>query len=223
MMRLAAITRHAVITSATLPRNSRPVRAGGACGGRPSLYSCSSHRRSRSRTGCSRARRRDGLPALVLVIDPADSDVLLRSPRDPAEPILGKAKWRIIPATSLLQAATTLGIFFWALRARDLSEARNLAFNTLVFGELFRAFAARSPTRLFWEVGVFTSVRLLAVVVASVVLQLVMHHTAVAQRIFAIKPLSLTDCILTLSVAFVPVTLTELGKLLRRRKPHDAP
>ena len=88
--------------------------------------------------------------------------------------------------------------------------------------ELFRAFSARSPTRLFWEVGVFTNVRLLVVVVVSVVMQLVIHHTAVTQRIFDIAPLSLNDCILTLSVALVPVTLTEIGKLVRRRTPRDA-
>ena len=164
----------------------------------------------------------DGLPALALVVDPADTDVLLRPPRDPAEPILGRAEWKVIITTGLLQAATTLGIFLWALRVRDLSEARNLAFSTLVFGELFRAFSARSPTRLFWAVGVFTNVRLLAVVAVSVVMQLVIHHTAVTQRVFDIKPLSLNDCILTLSVALVPVTLTEIGKLVRRRTPRDA-
>ncbi len=165
----------------------------------------------------------DGLPALALVVDPADPDVLLRPPRDPTEPILGKREWQVIFTTGLLQTATTLGIFVWALRARDLSEARNLAFSTLVFGELFRAFAARSPTRLFWEVGAFTNLRLLAVVVLSVVMQLVLHHTAIAQRVLAIKPLSLNDCILTLLVALIPVTLTELSKLLRRRNSHEGP
>lgn len=37
-----------------------------------------------------------------------------------------------------------------------------LAFSVLVFAELFRAFAARSTTRLFWEVGAFTNIRLVA-------------------------------------------------------------
>ena len=82
----------------------------------------------------------DGLPALALVVDPTDPDVLLRPLRDPTEPILGRTEWQLILTTGLRQAATTLGIFVWALRARDLSEARNLAFSTLVFGELFRAF-----------------------------------------------------------------------------------
>jgi Ca2+-transporting ATPase len=104
----------------------------------------------------------------------------------------------------------------WALNSRDLVEARNLAFSVLVFGELFRAFAARSTTRLFWEVGAFTNVRLLGVVVVSVLLQLGIHHIPAAQTIFEIGPLSGADCALTLLVAMGPVTVIELGKLVRR-------
>ena len=114
----------------------------------------------------------DGLPALALVVDPPEDDVLQRPPRHPDEPMLGRAEWRFIITTGLLQAAATLGVFVWALNARDLSEARNLAFSVLVFGELFRAFAARSTTRVFWEVGAFTNLRLLGVVLFSVLMQL---------------------------------------------------
>jgi Ca2+-transporting ATPase len=158
----------------------------------------------------------DGLPALALVVDPAEADVLQRPPRHPDEPMLGHAEWRFIITTGLLQAAATLGVFVWALSARDLSEARNLAFSVLVFGELFRAFAARSTTRVFWEVGAFTNVRLLAVVVFSVLMQLGIHHIPAAQAVFEIGPLSVADCLLTLLVASAPVTVIEVGKLVRR-------
>jgi Ca2+-transporting ATPase len=158
----------------------------------------------------------DGLPALALVVDPPEEDVLKRPPRHPDEPMLGRREWQFIVSTGLLQAATTLGVFVWALEARDLVEARNLAFSVLVFGELFRAFAARSTTRVFWEVGAFTNLRLLGVVVVSVLLQLGIHHIPVAQDIFEIGALSVGDCVLTLLVALVPVTVIELSKLARR-------
>jgi P-type Ca2+ transporter type 2C len=159
----------------------------------------------------------DGLPALALVVDPPEDDVLQRQPRHPDEPMLGRAQWRFIIATGLLQAVTTMGVFVWALTERDLSEARNLAFSVLVFGELFRAFAARSTTRLFWEVGAFTNLRLLGVVVLSVLMQLGLHHIPAAQALFEIGPLSAADCALTLMVALIPVTVVELSKLVRRR------
>jgi Ca2+-transporting ATPase len=158
----------------------------------------------------------DGLPALALVVDPPEDDVLQRPPRHPDEPMLGREQWVFIASTGVLQAVATLSVFVWALNSRDLVEARNLAFSVLVFGELFRAFAARSTTRLFWEVGAFTNVRLLGVVVVSVLLQLGIHHIPAAQTIFEIGPLSGADCALTLLVAMGPVTVIELGKLVRR-------
>jgi Ca2+-transporting ATPase len=158
----------------------------------------------------------DGLPALALVVDPPEEDVLRRPPRHPDEPMLGRAQWRFIIMTGLLQAVATFGVFVWALNARDLTEARNLAFSVLVFGELFRAFAVRSTTRVFWEVGAFTNLRLLGVVVVSVLIQLGIHHIPAAQAVFEIGPLSMADCVLTLMVALGPVTAIEVGKLVSR-------
>ncbi len=159
----------------------------------------------------------DGLPALALVTDPTDADVLTRAPRRPDEPLLGRPEWTNIALTGLLQAVATLSVFVWALQTRDLTEARSLAFSTLVFGELFRAFAARSTTRLFWEVGAFTNLRLLGVVVLSVGVQLAIHHIPATQALFQIGELSLADCGLGLLVGLGPVSVLELSKLVRRR------
>src|SRR5262245_49094318 len=104
----------------------------------------------------------DGLPALALVMDPPDPDVLRRPPRALAEPMLGRREWTGVSATGALEAAVVLGVYVWALRASGVQAARALAFDTLVVSELFRAFAARSPTRLFGQVGVFTNLRLIA-------------------------------------------------------------
>ena len=59
----------------------------------------------------------DGLPALALVMDPADEDVLSRPPRSPAEPMLARAQWNCHRLHGPLEAATTLSVFVWALRA----------------------------------------------------------------------------------------------------------
>ena len=109
-----------------------------------------------------------------------------------------------------------MGVFLWALAARDVPEARTLAFAVLVFGELFRALSARSPERLFWEVGVFTNVPLLGVIVVSVLMQIALHRIPVARALFNIGPLSAADCALALLVALVPVTVIELSKVARR-------
>ena len=158
----------------------------------------------------------DGLPALALVVDPVDSDVMEKPPRNPEEPLLGRPEWRTILLTGAVQAVVTLTVFAWALSYRDLLEARNLAFSVLVFGELFRAFAARSEHRLFWEVGPFSNLRVLAVVVVSAFVQLGIHHIPATQALFQIGDLSLADCALALVLGLIPVTVLEVSKLLRR-------
>ena len=167
----------------------------------------------------------DGLPALALVMDPPSEGAMKLPPRKPTEPMLRNAEWLTIIAMGLLQATVTLAVFVWALRSRDLAEARNLAFSTLVFGELFRAFAARSTHRLFWEVGAFTNLRLLGVVLVSALVQVALHHFPLTQRLFQLSSLSLADCALSLAVGLVPVTLIELQKLVRRaiRGPGQPP
>ena len=158
----------------------------------------------------------DGLPALALVLDPVAPDVLERPPRRPDEPILGREEWISIAFTGALQTAATLGTFAWALRSRNLEEARNLAFTVLVFGELFRAFAARSATRLFWEMGAFTNVTLLGVVAVSGLLQIGIHHIPGTEQLFQIGTISLEDCALSMLIGLVPVSVVECSKLVRR-------
>jgi Ca2+-transporting ATPase len=160
----------------------------------------------------------DGLPALALVIDPVEDDVLRRPPRHPDEPMLGRPQWTFIVATGLLLAAVTLSVFVWALRSREVPEARNLAFSVLVFGELFRAFAARSTTRPIWEIGVFSNVPLLAVVAGTALLQVALHFLPATETAFQIAPLTLADADLTLLLALIPVVAIEGYKLVRRRR-----
>jgi Ca2+-transporting ATPase len=158
----------------------------------------------------------DGVPALALVTDPPSPDVMRRPPRNPAESILGLPEWRTIGITALLQAAIALGVYVWALETRGLDTARNLTFSALVFGELFRAFAARDANRPFWEVGVFTNIKLLCVVIASVLVQLAIHHFPATQKLFQIGALSLADCILTLALGCIPLLALETTKLVKR-------
>jgi P-type Ca2+ transporter type 2C len=158
----------------------------------------------------------DGLPALALAADPADPDVLSRPPRGTDDPLLGLREWRGILLIGVLQAALTLGIFEWALAAHGVDEARNLAFTSLVFGELFRAFGARSTEKTIFELGLLSNWRLLLVVVLSAVVQLLLHYVPVLEEALHIAPLSLVDCVLSFAIGSVPLIVLEGWKMVRR-------
>ncbi len=158
----------------------------------------------------------DGLPALALVVDPPATDAMKRPPRRPGAPMLGRHEWITVVLTGTLEATAVLGVFVWALAARNLDEARSLAFATLVISELFRSFAARSTTRVFWETGVFSNLLLLAVVVVSLLMQLGLHGLPITQRIFGLFPFTFEDALIAVGVGLVPTTVLELRKLARR-------
>jgi Ca2+-transporting ATPase len=164
------------------------------------------------------------LPGLALAVDPPDDDVMLRQPRDPKSPMLGRDAWLHIAWVAGLQAAVALVTFGWALRHGDLAFARTMTFSVLVFGVLLRAFSSRHTDKLLWEVGYARNALLLAVVVISVGLQIGLLAVPWARGIFQLTPLGGHQLLAALALGFVPVTAVEVGKLVRRawkRRRHS--
>jgi len=159
----------------------------------------------------------DGLPALALATDPIDPDVLSRPPRRTASPLADRRLVVSVLLAGCLTAGVSFGVFVYELRVgSDVATARNAAFSVLVISELLRAFGERSDSRSLWQVGVFSNVRLLAVVGASFGLQLVIHHSPAMQTLFQTEPISLGQCLAWIAIGAVPLTLLELRKLVMR-------
>jgi Ca2+-transporting ATPase len=159
----------------------------------------------------------DGLPSLALVMDPAPADALSRPPRGAEEEILGRDQWTMIALAGLFEASLVMAVFTWAIATRTKTDARTLAFGVIVFAELFRAFAARSTTRVFWTTGIFTNMKLLAVVVASALAQVAVHHVEPLRTLLGLAMLTPADMGLMIGVGLIPVSAIELSKLLPRR------
>jgi Ca2+-transporting ATPase len=130
--------------------------------------------------------------------------------------MLGRPQWTRILWVGALEASLVLGVFMTRLGTGDLAMARSLAFSTLVFCELFRAFAARSRKLVYWQVGAFTNLPLIAVVALSALVQVSIDHLAFARSFFRIEEMSSADTLLCLGVGLIPVTVLEVGKLLAR-------
>jgi len=155
----------------------------------------------------------DGLPALALVMDPAPRDALSHPPRPVDEPMLGGPQWRGVLSLGLLEGLVVLATYGWVLDAHGVAAARTAAFTTLVFSEVLRAFAARSPSRLFWEVGPFTNLKLLAVVAGSIVFQIGLLHIPAARELFGLIMVGPREIVIGLLLGLIPVSAAELAKL----------
>ncbi|MCM2258047.1 MAG: cation-translocating P-type ATPase C-terminal domain-containing protein, partial [Vicinamibacteria bacterium] len=110
-----------------------------------------------------------------------------------------------------------LSVFLSRLETGTVAEARSFAFSTLVFCELFRAFAARSRALTFWQVGTFTNKHLLAAVAVCAVAQVSLGHLPFVSTLFGVHAMSLADTALCAALGLIPVTVLELRKLLARR------
>jgi Ca2+-transporting ATPase len=164
----------------------------------------------------------DGLPALALAADPIDPGVMERPPRRPDAQLTDRASLATIALTGCLTAAVAFGIFAFELgRGGELATARNAAFSTLVVAELLRAFGARSESRLVVEMGLFSNLRLFAIVAVSFAVQLWIHHSLLLERVFGTEPIDLAQCATWIALGSLPLLALEVRKWLRRASEPD--
>ena len=87
----------------------------------------------------------DIFPGLALSVEPPDSGVLLRPPRDPAEPIVSGPGLGRMAMESAWITGGTLAAFAWGVaRYGAGARAGTLAFNTITLAQLLHALSCRS-------------------------------------------------------------------------------
>jgi P-type Ca2+ transporter type 2C len=165
----------------------------------------------------------DGLPALCLAADPIDSDVMARRPRPRAERLTTPAFIRTMVFTGLLTAGVAFAVYAHVLRTGTTAEARTAAFSVLVFGELLRAFGARSATKPIWRIAPLVHRPLLLVVAFSFGLQWWSQHNATFGSFLRTTPVSFADGLLLLALGAIPLIALEIVKVVRRARQAGMP
>ncbi|MDO8882355.1 HAD-IC family P-type ATPase [Pseudotabrizicola sp.] len=161
---------------------------------------------------------------LALAFEPSEPGVMRRAPRRPDAGLLTPfILWRVI-IVSIMFAAISLGVFFWALeQGRDLETARTMVVNTLVILEIFYLFSVRF---LHMTSFTFTGVKgttpvwiALAVVVTG---QLAFTYLPIMNTIFGSRPLTFAEGALIVSLGAASFVLLEFEKrFVRDRFPDE--
>jgi Ca2+-transporting ATPase len=87
----------------------------------------------------------DGLPALALAVDPPETDLMKRKPRDPRTGIFTRPVVTLMVLGGIWSTMINLGLFTWALNSgRSLEEAMTMTFVSLVLIQFFKAYNFRS-------------------------------------------------------------------------------
>lgn len=159
----------------------------------------------------------DGLPALCLATDTIDPAVMKSGPCPRLERLAYRGFLKTVALTGSITAAVSFGVYAWYLRSGSVETARSAAFAVLVFSELFRAFGARSESRLLWQIVPRLNLPLVAVVVVSAGIQVLSQNNAFLGRLLKTAPFPFLDSVALLALGTVPLLFLEVLKAIRVR------
>ena len=160
----------------------------------------------------------DGLPALALGVEPAEEDVMRRSPRSSTESIFGGGTTRFIATFGLLLSVVAIASGFLLWNADDGSW-QSVLFTTLIFAQLGLALEIRSERQSLARAGLFSNKAMLGAVGLGVVGQLALLYVPFLQRVFGTEALDAMHFGYALAATATVMLAVELYKWVLRRRP----
>ena len=167
----------------------------------------------------------DSLPALALGMEPVEAGIMKQKPRNPKDSIFAHGF-----ATSMVfygvlvglitLAAYVLGEYVLSDPALADGTANTMAFATLVFCELTRAFAVRSERLSIFQIGILSNKTMNKAFLVGLVLQLAVLLIPFLQPIFHITPLTGIEWVVVVLLSLVPLVVSEITKAIGRAKKN---
>jgi len=161
----------------------------------------------------------DGAPALALGMEKGDPDTMTRPPRPPDESIINREMRLRIGIQTVAIAAVTLGAYWIGLgfRHEHTALAGTMAFVTLSFSELLRAFTARSERYPMLKIGLFSNKVMFYAVASSLLLLIMVIYVPFLQPVFNTVPLTMEHWKILLPLLVIPAVVAELSKWMISR------
>jgi len=152
----------------------------------------------------------DTCPALALALEPGDTDVMLRPPRDPDAAILSRAFLLSVAGFGLLITFSTVAAFMWAL-AHAPERAPTMAFMTLALAQIAHLGNARSPETVLQPRRAISNPYALLGVGLALTLQ-AMTLLSPLSSILSLTSLELSDWIVVVMVGSIPAIVGQAVK-----------
>ncbi len=159
----------------------------------------------------------DGLPALALSVDPPETDLMRRQPRNPSTGIFTRPVIGLMLTGGIWLALANLGLFYWAINSgRSAEEARTMLFASVVLFEFFKAFCFRSDRHSVFN-RPFANKWLNLSILWEIVLLLLIIYVPFLSSAFSTHRLTLEDWVIVSALAATVVPVMEAAKWLVRR------
>jgi len=163
----------------------------------------------------------DSFPAFALGMEKSEPNIMDAKPRDTKEKLLNrKTLVKIVIQGFGLMIAALLSFYVGLklINGASLTQARTMIFVTVVFGELFRTYSARSETKYLFQSNPFDNKFVNYAVVLSASLIMLLVYIPPLANIFKIEALTLVELVVAVALGFVPMLFGELTKLFHDKK-----
>ncbi len=158
----------------------------------------------------------DGLPGLALAAEPAEKNIMERSPRAPRENIF-TGMWVQIIWIGLLMGAVSISTQAWAIKS-GIGHWQTMVFTVLCLNQMGNVLALRSERESLFSQGLLSNRPLVGAFVLTVMLQMATIYVPFLNPIFKTQPLTLYELLITLGLSTIVFFAVEAEKMLRRRK-----
>ncbi|MFA7076091.1 MAG: calcium-translocating P-type ATPase, PMCA-type [Candidatus Izemoplasmatales bacterium] len=161
----------------------------------------------------------DSFPAFALGMEKAEPNIMDQKPRDTKEKLLNKEtliKVVIQGIGLMLAGLTAFKLGLHVIPGASETQAITMAFLTVVFGELFRAFSARSESKFLFQYNPFSNRFLNYSIFISVGLVLVLIYVPFTAQIFSLEALTFVELLIAMALGFVPMLFGELTKIVNK-------
>lgn len=158
----------------------------------------------------------DTFPALSLALEPAETGIMQRPPKDPQTAILSNRFMRAIAFYAGLITISTLLAYILRLDPASPERSTGIAFLTLGFAQIFHLGNARSLRAVVLPREAVRNGYAIGAVILSVGLQLLAVYYAPLSQVLALSPPRPGDWPLIVGLALAPAVIGQLIRLRRR-------
>ncbi|MGV8073777.1 MAG: cation-translocating P-type ATPase [Syntrophobacteraceae bacterium] len=158
----------------------------------------------------------DGLPALALAVDPRESDLMQRRPRNPRTGVFTRPVVALMLVGGIWSTLVNVSLFAWAMQSGcSIAEAMTMTFVSLVLIQFFKAFNFRSDRHSVLKKPFANRWLNMAILWELMLLGLVVYVPWLHEP-FGTFSLPMVDLAIIIVVSFSVVPILELAKWMVR-------
>ena len=159
----------------------------------------------------------DSIPAIALGLEPAETGIMQRKPRDSRKGLFADGLWSKIILEGIMIGMLTLFAFSLGNNMYNLEVGRTMAFVSLGLLELIHCFNIKSEQSIF-KIGIFDNKYLIGSFILGTLIQVIVVLVPIFANIFSLVPLNSTQWIYTIAISILPIPIMELQKKLNELK-----